>query len=78
MARRNGLVEENGKVYFYVNGLRQIGWVQLNANNWYYFDNTGAWTGIHGAHGLEEPQSYFDGTDTWHWNGKRWFHIPKR
>ena len=40
-----GWVQQNGKWYYYVNGIPQTGWIQ-DGVNWYSLDSTGAWTGL--------------------------------
>lgn len=42
---QNGWVNQNGTWYYYVNGTRQTGLVQIDSIN-YYFDNNGAFTGF--------------------------------
>nr|WP_088325580.1 hypothetical protein [Bacillus cereus] len=42
----SGWVQQNGKWFFYVNGIAQKGWiVDKSDGNSYQLDNTGAWTG---------------------------------
>ena len=50
----NGLIRRNGHAYFYINNVRQTGWVRIN-NLWHYFNPTTArmhfgWLSLNGNH----------------------------
>ncbi|WP_033580884.1 CAP domain-containing protein [Priestia aryabhattai] len=82
-APQKGWIQQNGKWYYYVNGIAQTGWVQIDDYQW-QFDNNGVWTQWR----YKEPYYYkYDGTNwstyyydaqnnQWSlWNGTTWVKV---
>ena len=59
VAEKNGFISENGKLFYYVNGVKQTGWhTKNNKNDWYYFGADGA--ALTGLQYLDGGYKYFD------------------
>lgn len=80
VAEKNGFISENGKLFYYVNGVKQTGWhTKNNKNDWYYFGADGA--ALTGLQYLDGGYKYFDASyvqvkNAWRTTGgNRWYFL---
>ena len=59
-AIKNGLITENGKIYFYENGNKVVNQEKYIDNEWYYFQQDGSAV-VNNWHNFSNKTCYYDG-----------------
>ena len=78
VAKKNGWVKENGKTYYYKNGVKKTGWFKYSEQKTYYFNANGSmvantWKTINGsryyfdANGVMKKNCWFQYKNNWYY-----------